>query len=108
MIESTTKGVTTLTEAIDAKRAQDALSAEEMIPPKPIPIAEVLPPSPGSPLLNVVLSLDELGCIAASIQLCVHVHAIAQPSALNVANSVLRKIHDAKMELVRRDTNQDK
>jgi hypothetical protein len=70
------------------------------VPATPTPIAEILPPPVGQKLLTLELSLDEMACVASSIQLCVHVHAISQPSALNVANSVLRRIHNAKLKYV--------
>jgi hypothetical protein len=73
-------------------------------PDGPIPatapkVAEVLPPAPGEPLLAFELTLSEVGCIAASIQTSVRSGWIREASHLNVANSVLRKFHEAKLKL---------
>jgi len=69
------------------------------VPAKPPRAAEVLPPAPGEPLLAFELTLSEVGCIAASIQTAVRSGWIREPSHLNVANSVLRKFHEAKLKL---------
>jgi hypothetical protein len=73
-------------------------SPEEVIPAKPIALAEVQPPKPGEAQLDVQLTLSEIGAITASIQTCVHSGWIRQTSALNVVNSVLRKFHDVKLQ----------
>ena len=76
-----------------------APAAEDgVIPPKPVAVAEVLPPAPGEDLLALSLTLAECGAIGASLQTCVHSGWVRQPSALNVVNSVLRKLHDAKLQ----------
>jgi hypothetical protein len=72
-----------------------------IIPPDPPRPAEALPPAPGEIVLNLSLSLAEIGVIAASLQTCVHWKAVTQPSQLNVVNSILRKIHDAKLAWVK-------
>jgi hypothetical protein len=69
------------------------------VPAQPTPVAEIQPPAPGEPLLSFELSLSEVGCIAASIQTSVRSGWIREPSHLNVANSVLRKFHEAKLKL---------
>ena len=50
-------------------------------------------------MLPFELTLSEVGCIAASIQTSVRSGWIREPSHLNVANSVLRKFHEAKLKL---------
>jgi len=69
------------------------------VPASPPKIAEIVPPAPGEPLLAFELTLSEVGCIAASIQTSVRSGWIREPSHLNVANSVLRKFHEAKLKL---------
>ena len=69
------------------------------VPAKPVALAEVLPPAPGEPVLTFELTLTEVGCIAASIQTAVRSGWVREPSHLNVANSVLRKFHEAKLKL---------
>ena len=69
------------------------------IPAKPPALAEIVPPAPGEPLLHFELTLTEVGCIAASIQTAVRSGWVREPSHLNVANSVLRKFHEAKLKL---------
>ncbi len=99
MTESMTKTGTTLTEELDAKRAQE--KEIEVIPPPPVLPAEVLPPAPGEALLSLSLSLSEIGCIAASLQTAVHSGWIKQATHVNTVNSVLRKFHDAKVQYVK-------
>jgi hypothetical protein len=53
-------------------------------------------------MLTLTLTLNEVGAIAASLQTCVHSGWVRQPSDLNTVNSVLRKLHDAKLELAER------
>ena len=72
------------------------------VPEKPAEPAVALPPAPGEMTLTVTLTLTEIGAIAASLQTCVHSGWVRQPSDLNVVNSVLRKLHDAKLELAER------
>ena len=78
---------------------QDEQAQDGVIPPKPTALAEILPPAPGEPLLAFELTLSEVGCVAASIQTSVRSGWIREPSHLNVANSVLRKFHEAKLKL---------
>ncbi len=99
MTDDMMKTATTLTEALDAQRAQNAET--EVIPEKPPAIAEILPPVPGEAPLTLLLSLSEIGCIVASIQTSVRSGWIRQPSDVNVANSVLRKVHEAKLQYVK-------
>jgi hypothetical protein len=78
--------------------------AQEGQPDGPIPagaakVAEIQPPAPGEPVLDMQLTLSEVGCIAASIQTAVRSGWVREPSHLNVANSVLRKFHEAKLKL---------
>ena len=73
-----------------------------IVPERPAQTAEALPPAPGEATLTVTLTLSETGAIAASLQTCVHSGWVRQPSDLNVVNSVLRKLHDAKLELAGR------
>ena len=70
------------------------------VPSQPLLLAEIQPPAPGEQLLDVPLLLSEIGMIAASLQTCVHAGWIREPSRLNLANSVLRKFHEAKLKLV--------
>jgi hypothetical protein len=77
----------------------DPTEADGPVPAKPLAVAEIVPPAPGEATLNMTLSLSEVGCIAASIQTSVRSGWIRQPSDLNVANSVLRKFHEAKLKL---------
>ena len=72
------------------------------VPAKPAPEAVALPPAPGETTLPLTLTLSEVGAISASLQTCVHSGWVRQPSDLNVVNSVLRKLHDAKLELAGR------
>ncbi len=76
--------------------------ADGPVPPASVPVAEALAPAPGEMTLTVTLTLTETGAIAASLQTCVHSGWVRQPSDLNVVNSVLRKLHDAKLELAER------
>ena len=69
------------------------------VPAASVPIAEALSPAPGEQTLTLTFTLNETGAIAASLQTCVHSGWVRQPSDLNTVNSVLRKIHDAKLEL---------
>jgi hypothetical protein len=69
------------------------------IPAKPVALAEILPAAPGEPAITCELTLTEVGCIAASIQTAVRSGWVREPSHLNVANSVLRKFHEAKLKL---------
>ncbi len=77
-------------------------AADGPVPPASVPVAEALAPAPGEMTLTVTLTLTETGAIAASLQTCVHSGWVRQPSDLNVVNSVLRKLHDAKLELAGR------
>lgn len=88
---------TTLTEQIDAKKDE---SGETLPVPTPLPV-EIIPPAPGEKLLPLALSLKEIGVVAASMQTSVHSGWIKNPSDLNTVNSVLRKIHDAKVQFVK-------
>jgi len=72
------------------------------VPAAPAELAVALPPSPGEATLTLTLTLNEVGAIAASLQTCVHSGWVRQPSDLNTVNSVLRKLHDAKLELAER------
>ncbi len=76
--------------------------ADGPVPERPAQTAEALAPAPGEATLTVTLTLTEIGAIAASLQTCVHSGWVRQPSDLNVVNSVLRKLHDAKLELAQR------
>ena len=76
--------------------------ADGPVPQRPVQTAEALAPAPGEMTLTVTLTLSETGAIAASLQTCVHSGWVRQPSDLNVVNSVLRKLHDAKLELAGR------
>ena len=79
------------------------MTAEDgTVPEKPAEPAQALAPSPGEAMLTLTLTLNEVGAIAASLQTCVHSGWVRQPSDLNVVNSVLRKLHDAKLELAER------
>jgi len=69
------------------------------VPAKPPAVAEIMPPAAGEAVLSFELTLSEVGCIAASIQTSVRSGWIREPSHLNVANSVLRKFHEAKLKL---------
>ena len=73
-----------------------------IVPERPAQPAEALAPAPGEQVLTLTLTLSETGAIAASLQTCVHSGWVRQPSDLNVVNSVLRKLHDAKLELAER------
>ena len=73
-----------------------------IVPERPAQLAVALPPAPGEMTLTVTLTLTETGAVAASLQTCVHSGWVRQPSDLNVVNSVLRKLHDAKLELAGR------
>jgi hypothetical protein len=92
------------TESPDSRR--DTTTQEEVIPPRAALVAEALPHAPGEQMLTLTLTLAEVGAIAASLQTCVHSGWVRQPSDLNVINSVLRKIHDAKLVLVAGGTNE--
>ena len=76
--------------------------ADGPVPERPAQTAETLAPALGEMTLTVTLTLTEIGAIAASLQTCVHSGWVRQPSDLNVVNSVLRKLHDAKLELAGR------
>ncbi len=77
----------------------DAGDLDGPVPTRPTALAEVLPPAPGEAVLPFELTLSEVGCIAASIQTSVRSGWIREASHLNVANSVLRKFHEAKLKL---------
>jgi hypothetical protein len=72
------------------------------VPATPEQPAVALAPNPGEATLTLTLTLNEAGAIAASLQTCVHSGWVRQPSDLNTVNSVLRKLHDAKLELAER------
>ena len=72
------------------------------VPAAPEQPAVALPSSPGEATLTLTFTLNEVGAIAASLQTCVHSGWVRQPSDLNTVNSVLRKLHDAKLELAER------
>lgn len=97
MTEPTTKHGTTLTEQLDAKKD---LSGEIIPPPQP-QTAEILAAAPGEPLLPLSFTLKEIGATAACIVTSVRSGWIKNPSDLNIVNSVLRKIHDAKVQYVK-------
>lgn len=83
-----------------------AASREEVIPAPPTRVAEVQPAQPGEATLPLALTLSEIGAIAASLQTAVHAGWVREPQQLNVVNSVLRKFHDAKEQLVAKEQEQ--
>jgi len=96
-----TEDLTKIITPLSVPKLDETSSPEDgVIPPRPKLLAEVQPPKPGQALLDVQLTLDEMGAISASIQTCVHSGWIRQTSALNVVNSVLRKFHDIKARYV--------
>jgi len=101
MTASGTRAEISLTEKLDEKRKSEEISKDETIPAKPLPSAEVVPPKQGEGQLTLVLTLTEIGAIAACIQTSVHAGWIRHTSDVNTVNSVLRKFHDAKMLFVK-------
>ena len=76
-----------------------------VIPAAPAREAEVQPAQPGEATLTLLLTLSEIGVIAASLQTSVHAGWIKQISHVNLANSVLRKFHEAKLHYVRENSD---
>ena len=83
-----------------SRAAENTPNEDGPIPVQPTKLAEIQPLKPGEQILTLMLSLSEVGCIAASLQTCVHAGWIREASQLNVANSVLRKFHEAKLKLI--------
>jgi hypothetical protein len=88
-----------MTETVTTTQTSADGAPDGPVPATPPQLAEIQPPAPGEAVMAFELTLSEVGCIAASIQTAVRSGWIRKPSHLNVANSVLRKFHEAKLKL---------